>query len=438
MTLSEKDQEENQGFPIYVFPNEIQHIITAYNKTLNFATEFTSAAILSAVASLVGNNLKLRVKNGFDVPVHLFYITIQERGMKKSAPMNAILKPLQDINAKNKQQYDEEQKEYKRKLKEAQDNKTEFNDPEPIREQIIINRTTPEYLFKLHNENPKGILQYVNEAKEWFGTFDQYSNNADSSMWIKIWDGDIASRGTYKNGMVEIEDSCITILGTIQPDEITEFIKKNTNCGLVDRVLFDYPDKLKITSESRDEMSQNIIDNWEKLVKRMYNQYKGYNKELVQYIRYDSEALNRWYDWNEENTNKINDKDDLVYTGIVKKMETYSHRLALIIQVLRNFCEGEDSCRSVDLTSLEAAITLAEYFISQAMKVRNRVELSKTDKMSVWFSFLPENEFTTKQAYEVGKKAGVKERTVDNYLMKHPRIERADPEKRGVFIKVLS
>ena len=91
MNLSEKDHKGNEGFPIYIFPNEIQHIITAYNKTLNFPTEFTSAAILSSVAALVGNNLKLRVKNGFDVPIHLFYITIQERGMKKSAPMNLSL-----------------------------------------------------------------------------------------------------------------------------------------------------------------------------------------------------------------------------------------------------------------------------------------------------------------------------------------------------------
>ena len=432
------DPENKKGFPIEVFPNEIQHIITAYNKTLNFPTEFTAAAILTSVPPLVGNNLKLRVKTGFDVPIHIFYITVQERGMKKSSPMSAILKPIYSIDKAKRDIYEAELDKYKRELLQAQKNSTEYEEPEPTRKQTVINRTTPEALFKIHKQNPKGILMFINEAKEWFGTFNQHSNNAEEQTYCQMYDGEFTSRTTLKNGQQDIENPCVTILGSIQPNELTGFISKNTDNGLTDRIIFDYPDYLKITKESRDEMSQDIIDNWEKIVNTIHGDYKEYVEELVQYVRYSPEAIDRWYNWNESNTNKIHSKNDLVYQGIVKKAETNCHRLALNLQVLNNTCKGVKGCSSVDLNTLESAIVLCDYYIEQAMKIRNRMELNKTDKMSVWFSFLPEGNFTTKQAYEVGVKAGAKERTVDNYLMKHPRIERADPDKRGLFKKILS
>ena len=77
--------ESKIGFPIEVFPNEIQHIIMEYQNTLNFPKEFTSAAIICAVGSVIGNSLRITVKRGHAQPIHQFYIVVQERGMKKNS-----------------------------------------------------------------------------------------------------------------------------------------------------------------------------------------------------------------------------------------------------------------------------------------------------------------------------------------------------------------
>tara|TARA_B100001287_G_scaffold270076_1_gene268346 strand:+ start:4214 stop:5542 length:1329 start_codon:yes stop_codon:yes gene_type:complete len=423
-----------QGFPTEVFPNEIEHIINAYNSTLNFPKEFTAASIMCCISALIGNCFNIKVKRGFSVPVHLFYIIVQERGMKKSAPMNAMIKPLYKIDKAEKDIYESKLETYKRELLAAQERKETYNEPEPKRVQMIINRTTPEALFKIHKENPKGIFQYINEAKEWFGTFNNNRNNSDEATYCQIYDGEITSKSTLKSGYVDVENPCVTILGSIQPKEISKFIIDNTENGLVDRITFDYPDYLKIVKESRDEIDQMFIDNWEKIVNRIYN-YCKYSDETIG-IPYSTEALNIWYDWNERNTQKINDKNNMVFQGIVKKAETNSHRYALIIEFQKYACGIIDEVKEITVSTINSAIKLSEHYIEQALKIRNTVELNKNDKSDIWFAILPENEFSTQQAYECGKNSivNVQTRTVDKWLSNHPKLERI---KKGTYKKVL-
>ena len=427
-------EEKETGFPVRVFPNEIQHIIHAYSSTLNFPKEFTSAAIMCSVSALVGNCFRTKVKRGFTVPIHLFYITVQDRGMKKSPPMNAIIKPIYDLDKSNKNLYESELEKYKLELLAAQERKEEFNEPEPIRTRLIINRVTPEYLFKIHNENPKGVFQFINEAKEWFGTFNNNRKNSDEQTYIQIYDGEPTSRGTLTNGSVEVDKPSVTILGSIQPKELINFIKDNTENGLVDRITFDFPDFLEVEEESREEIDQRIIDNWEKIVSRIYGYCKFSGDTKL--IPYSDEALDIWYNWNKVNTYKIKEEKDITYRGIVKKAETNSHRYALIIEVLNYACGLIDEVKEISAASIKSAIVLSEYYIEQILKIRNSIELNKNDKSEIWFAFLPENEFTTQQAYECGKSkiVNVQTRTIDKWLSNHPRIERV---KKGTYKKVL-
>lgn len=436
--------EERQavGFPIEVFPNAIQHIIMEYENTLNFPKEFTSAGIITAVQTAIGNSLRIRVKRGHVQPITQYYILIQERGFKKSSPITAMLAPINRINKEEKAKYKQKMKDYEAKKLQAKENKEEFNEVEPTRKQLIIGRVTTEALFQLLDRNPKGILRYFNEARTWFATFNQYSNGADQEIQIDIHDGSLAQRSTRSHGTEDIYNPCSPLIGTIQPEVLIDFIKANTANGLVDRIIFDYPDHIEDKEEPRKELSETIINNWNSIVNKIYRKYDLendiYNNIENCYVSYTPEALDIWYDWNRDNTNELKERKDLVYRGIVKKAEGNCHRLCLVLQELINVTSDKGVVKCIGVEAIKKAIILSKYYIEQQLKVRNLVEVYSMGidaQLQAWFAILPETEFTTAEALEIGKKLGKSQRTIERWLTNHDHIERV---KKGIYKKVLS
>lgn len=427
------DSEKKSGFPIEVFPNEIQHIIKEYHNKLSFATEFTSAGVLAAVAAVVGNSVSIEVQRGFTVPIHLFYITVQERGTKKTAPLKTMLKPVVKLDLENKTKYEEDLAHYKSLVDAAEGKKIE--ELEPVQKRMIFGKITPEALFKVLNENTQGIVQYINEARLWFGTFNQYSNSSDEQLYCDIWDGDNCSRTTLKHGTQDAREPRVTILGSIQPKEIEDFIRKNTENGLTDRIIFDYPDYLRVEKESREELSEVIETNWINLINKIYAIYRDRSSDFS-IAKYTSEAKNAWYDWRDDNVDRIHEKEDIVFQGIVKKAENNIHRLALNLQVLKSISNGvNEKIQSIDIECVNNAIKLSNYYIDQAVKLRDKVAINVVpEKMDLWFATLPEKDFENSKAYSVGKGLGISQRSVDRYLTNHPKIERVS---KGKYKKIL-
>ena len=101
-------------------------------------------------------------------------------------------------------------------------------------------------------------------------------------------------------------------IGTIQPEVLIDFIKANTANGLVDRIIFDYPDHIEDKEEPRKELSETIINNWNSIVNKIYRKYDLendiYNNIENCYVSYTPEALDIWYDWNRDNTNELKEK----------------------------------------------------------------------------------------------------------------------------------
>ena len=62
----EAEQKENQNpFPVDVFPKAVQEIISATNESLNFPIDFIGASMLYAVSVSIGNTHKVEIKNGW-------------------------------------------------------------------------------------------------------------------------------------------------------------------------------------------------------------------------------------------------------------------------------------------------------------------------------------------------------------------------------------
>ena len=434
-----KDKKEYQ-IPVEVFPIQIQTIIHDFNKYLYYPVEFTTISILGLTSVTIGNTVELEVVPTWRETAILFMAMVQDRGHMKSHPMKQIFKPLFEQEAEFVKQFKEENEDFKQKLqqyKEDRNNGIETEEPElPIQKRISVTKFSPEVLYKIHEENPKGLIIWNDELKNWFGTFNQYSKNADEQMYCTMFNGGHLQRDTITHGNQYIPKSFISIIGGIQPKEMTDFINQNTENGLIDRILFSYPEYLKMPDFPENEIPLSTVESWQSIYKALYNKYAFSSLEEIEVIRYTPEALELVKNWSNKITEESNnDSGNIVFAGIVSKSKIIVHRLAMILEALQGACDDVLNVGSVSAKSVEGATALCEYFIDEALKIRTVAEQSNFKEIDIWLSHLP-NEFTTKEAEGVATKYKLASRkTVFRWLKKDKRILKIEGEN-GKYKKV--
>ena len=107
-----------------------------------------------------------------------------------------------------------------------------------------------------------------------------------------------------------------------------------------------------------------------------------------------------------------------VLVGVYCKLEIYIIRFCLIIQLARWVC-GESEKSAIDLTSVERAITLTEYFRHSAQQVHAEIAgVQLTQQQQQLFAELPAS-FQTAEALSIAQKLGMKERAFKDFLSRN-------------------
>ena len=434
-----KDKKEYQ-IPVEVFPIQIQTIIHDFNKYLYYPVEFTTISILGLTSVTMGNSVELEVVPTWRETAILFMAMVQDRGHMKSHPMKQIFKPLFEKEAEFVKQFKEENEHFKKQLQEYKEDKKqgiESEEPEPpIQKRISVTKFSPEVLYKIHEENPKGLIIWNDELKNWFGTFNQYSKNADEQMYCTMFNGGHLQRDTITHGNQYIPKSFISIIGGIQPKEMTDFLNQNTENGLMDRILFSYPEYLTMPDFPENEIPLSTVESWHSIYEALYKKYTFSSLENIDVIKYTPEALELVKNWSNKITKECNsDSGNIVFGGIVSKAKIIVHRLAMILSALEEVCTDMIHHNGyVGKVAVNGATALCEYFIDEALKIRTVAEQSNFKEIDIWLSHLP-TEFTSKEAEAVASKYKLGSRkTVFRWLKKDKRIVKGEA---GKYKKVL-
>ena len=85
----QKEVEAKQNpFPVEVFPQAVQEIITDTNQSLNFPIDFIGASILYAVSVSIGNTHRVEIKKGWQENAVLYLSIVGRAGTNKSHPVS--------------------------------------------------------------------------------------------------------------------------------------------------------------------------------------------------------------------------------------------------------------------------------------------------------------------------------------------------------------
>lgn len=395
-------------FPLHVFPDQIQGVIASLDDTLHFKPAFTGSAMLYAASVAIGNSY--RIHNSKYAQSALLYICLVGRsGLSKTHPFNWALKPIEMLDTNAYERYKVSKREYD----------IDNQQPKPVFKQHIVRDFTIESIPPIHEINDKGIGAYRDELKGFFDDFNKYRNGgSDEAFWIQNWDNQpITVNRKNMDNTTRIDNPFISIGGSTQPNILKDICKPDrSESGFMQRWLFTIVEDTKVLpwSDQLPDPEQEYI--WNGIIEDLIKDDFQENQTL----HLTDDAKLRIVEFQRELAVLSTNSESDVVRSIYSKMEQYTSRLALILQLLHVSCKTSTPDR-ITLKAMNGGIDLARYFIHNSLRVltpssENILDEIKSKNVKDWIECLPE-EFETKTAIGLGmNKFNLARKTAFNYL----------------------
>ncbi|WP_312752155.1 DUF3987 domain-containing protein [Epilithonimonas hominis] len=405
-----KNSLSENSVPLHVFPTEVQELIAEKAKQ-NIPIEFLFGSVLSCVSGAIGNTFRVELIYGMPTNASFWIAVNADSGDGKTEGIESFLKPLLKIESENFQKYKEAEKEYKEELQRQkslpQDQRTELE--KPIRQQRVIQDITAEAFADRMQKNPNGLIGYVDEIKGFVTSQGQYKggNGNDRQFWLSVWNGKNAQKDRVDNS-IYVEKVFFSIIGGIQKEEAKDLFGKMITDGFAPRFLFIAPDNVQEMKWSLEPVDRSKEPQWEAIIRRIVNVKTDPENNIVRFTPDAGKKLVEWRNSQKRSTNYTTRLFDA-------KLQIYSIRFALVLHTLKRACENnffEDDLIEIETT--EKAISLVEYFRSQALKMIEKMNLDDplenldATKLKL-YDLLPE-EFTTSEGEQI---------SIENDLLKH-------------------
>lgn len=274
------------AFDLALLPEAFRDWIDDVAERLQCPPDYPAVAAMVAVAAVVGRKVGIRPKEHDDwvVVPNLWGGVVGRPGLLKTPAMAEPLRPLQrlEIGARQEHEAAEHGWEASRRVAkerahvDAQNIRRALKDggdanaiarealageeDRPQRRRYFTSDTTVEALGVLLAANPRGILIYRDELVGFLRSLDREGHEGARAFYLEAWNG--SGRFTFDRigrGTVDIEAACVSILGSIQPGVIAEYVAAAARGGAGDDGLLQrfqllvWPDP---SSEWRD------VDRW--------------------------------------------------------------------------------------------------------------------------------------------------------------------------------
>jgi len=432
--------EYENSLPIEALPKAIQDIVLKYQDVLNFIPDYSVGSILFATSVAIGNNVNIKVKEGYEMKGNLWFVIVGSSGLNKTAPLKEFIRPLLDIDKMEYQTYKQKIQDYKIKIEEQKRRKK--GEPyehieKPVFKQMIVSDATIEALVNVMENNPFGVGLYSDELKNWFGNFNRYNKGDDESPYLSLYNNVPITINRKTDEPKNVSNAFLSVCGTIQPAILERLASdKKDQSGFTGRFCFLYPEQAQAKPLPTNTFDTNYLEQWNKILHEIIEKYRTGN--TITYTL-SKEAYEMFIQWNIDKTNRTNATDNETIKMIYQKSETWLLRLSLNLEVLNRVCwEVKDEGTFISAKSMNGAIQLTKYFINTSIKAHeiatNSNPLAKyTLNVQNFIEALPEY-FETKTAVSIGSEFNIPERTVKNYLRDKNLFRRVE---RGQYEKIL-
>lgn len=355
--------------------------------------DYAAANCLVALSSLVGHKVAVRPKRrdkSWTVCPNLWGLVVGDPGVKKTPIQSTVLSPLFSFEKASREEFDAAMLEYHaemqiHKLKcEAIDNSVRKalkngNNAEadklghskpaepdaPICRRHITHDATIQVLADILDQNPQGVLQVRDEISGWLKQLEQAQNLSDRAFWLETWAGDSTfSYDRVGRGSCWINNTTVSIIGSIQPDKISPYLtdhkKGSGNDGLLERFqVVVFPDT-SLTSfvdlETNIPLSEEALKTYTQLDQIPIN-----DSPIL--LDFDSDAQDELDLWLKDRVH-LPEREPTHMRSYIDKMASFVPSAAAIFHL----CENPPS-KPIGLPALCMAIEWCDYLTTHAKKL---------------------------------------------------------------------
>lgn len=434
--------EDLHTFPFHVFPQSVREIVRQTNQYLNYHSDFISAALLYAVSLAIGNTFRIKFKGTWEENGVVYMVLVGRPGTNKSHPITFAIAPIMEKDDEYFEQHVSDDKEFDEKMAAfSKGDLSEKPSRKPLKKFIVID-CTPEAVASVHYNNPRGIGIYVDELAGFIKNFNRYNNSGEQEFYLSNWSGKpiIIDRKTGKS--VRVSKPFISIIGTIQNAILDELAKDNrSQNGFIDRILFVKPNNLKRHEWVTEDIDSKVKSQWKNILNKLIElqfDHDDENKEIPNYIRYTKEAETIIIEWQKNALAEDEAFNNETIDSISAKIETYIHRFALILQMLKWAC-GEGGKTAIDAETAKGAIKIAGYFKKQAIEVAEYINnKSPVDRLPEIKKVIYKNistEFKTADGLKISERFDMPQRTFEYWLNDKTFFKKV---RQGVYQKLFN
>lgn len=369
------NQSPSNLFPTAVYPKAIQQLMEAAEKQ-DVSKNFLGLTIMSVASTAIGNSYNL--DEIIRVSPIIFAGLVGNSSTGKSPAINLAMEQIRHQERLNQNDYAARIQEYYLELAEwkqlpARDRGPHNEPPKPKFAEIVLDDITSEGLVDSLANNHKSL---VFEKDELMGIVTGLQSKLENKL-ITVWDNKDIKYKTRSRGHEFVNKPFLNILGGIQPSVLPNFSQGNRNQnGFIYRFLFaNYDEPQYDTIQKIDSL---LLDNYNSIIDRLMSlevEVDSLNRRTPQVLHLNPEASTYYQTWR-TSFKKSFTPGDSAEESIVKKLENYSLRFALILQLLY-WAAQEEGKDEIGMRAVKGAIQLTEHYKLNAMVVQQIIANGK-------------------------------------------------------------
>lgn len=358
----------------FISPN-LAWRLKALGRELNVKPEVFLCCLLTAMSALyrVGTKITLWRATGFRVSPNLFGAIVAESSQKKSPIIkNIITKPFKQLRQRTRDEYDYAKEEFDKNIAYYKSLKGEEQVgafPEgppqaPRKRQHLFSKATGESIYSQFENFPtQGMCYLVDELAGLFKSLNQYrgGKGSDEEDLLSLYDGEGATVLRTDGTRVDLDDTLLSIFGSIQPGVLGKLRQDATDAnGKWARFLF-VNQPLAAATLSESDSDEEILGN---LLEKIYLAIDDL-PEMQFHLDSEAKRLFKHY-YAELEKRRIEHSNPAIRTIIGKTIGRIG-KIAINLHCLNAICENQEITEKINRQTLQSAVNLSLWFAQQAI-----------------------------------------------------------------------